>query len=76
MVDPFEVPLFNPLHSGYFFKIPPATISTFSKLYFRNTIRVLNSLYRDWAQRFVGTDLGPNCLQRLAADGTIRRIVK
>ena len=51
-------------------------ISTFSKIYFRNTIRVSNSLDPDQAQHFVGPDLGPNCLQRLSADETIRPIVK
>ena len=35
---------------------------TFSKNYFRNTIRVSNSLDPD---QNVGPDLGPNCLQRL-----------
>ena len=27
-------------------------------------------------QRFVGPDLGPNCLQRLSAEGTSRQRVK
>ena len=31
-----------------------------------------NSLYPDQAQHFVWHDLGPNCLQRLSADGTNR----
>ena len=35
---------------------------------FFNTIRVSNSLDPDQARRFVGPDLGPNCLQRLSAD--------
>ena len=39
---------------------------------FRNTIRVSNSLDTDQAQRFVGPDLGPNCLQRLSTDDKIR----
>ena len=38
------------------------------KTSFRNTIRVSNSLDPDQARRFVGPDLGPNYLQRLAAD--------
>ena len=42
-------------------------ILTFSKKIFRNTIRVSNSLDPDQALRFVGPDLGPNCLQRLSA---------
>ena len=29
-----------------------------------------NSLDPDQARHFVGPDLGPNCLQRLSADGT------
>ena len=42
----------------------------FSKNYFRNTIRVSNSLDPDQARQNVGPDLGPNCLQRLSADDT------
>ena len=45
---------------------------TFSKKYFRNTIRVSNSMDPDQAQPFVGPDLGPNCLQRLSADDKSR----
>ena len=41
--------------------------STFSKNYFRNTIRVSNNLDPDQVQHFVWPDLGPNCLQRLSA---------
>ena len=36
----------------------------------RNTISVSNSLDPDEARRFVGPDLGPNCLQTLSADDT------
>ena len=39
---------------------------------FWNTIRVSNSLNPDKAPRFVGPDLGPNCLQRLSADDNSR----
>ena len=49
--------------------------STFSKNFW-NTFRISNSLDPDHARRFVGSDLGPNCLQRLSADGTIRLRVK
>ena len=35
---------------------------------FFNTIRVSNSLDSDHALHFVGSDLGPNCLQGLSAD--------
>ena len=45
-----------------------------SKKYFRNTIRVSNCLDPDLAHHFVGPDLDPNCLQRLA-DDTSRQIV-
>ena len=38
----------------------------------RNTIRMSNSLDPDQARRFVGPDLGPNCLPRLSADDTGR----
>ena len=48
--------------------------STFSKNYFRNTIRVSNSAAQGQARRSVEPDLGPNCLQRLSADGTKRQI--
>ena len=41
-----------------FFKI------NFFKVSFMNTIRVSSGLYPDQDQRFVGTDLGTNCLQR------------
>ena len=35
-----------------------------------------NSLAPDQARRFVGPDLGPNCLPRLSADDTGRQRVK
>ena len=35
-----------------------------------------NSLDPDQARRFVGPDLGPNCLQRLSADDTGRQRVE
>ena len=50
------------LSSADFFKI------TFSKTSFKNTIRVSNGLDPDQDRRFVGPDLGTNCLQRLSAD--------
>ena len=37
---------------------------------FRDISRVLSSLDSDHAPRFVGPDLGPNCLQMLSADDT------
>ena len=42
--------------------------STFWKNSFRNAIKVSNSLDPDQAWHFVGSDLGPNCLQRLSAE--------
>ena len=39
----------------------------FSKNYFRNTIRVSNSLDPDQARTFVGPDLDPNCFQKLSS---------
>ena len=45
----------------------------FFKKSFKNTIRVSNSSAPDQARRFdrfVGPDLGPNCLQRLSAVAT------
>ena len=41
-----------------------------------NTIRVSNSLDPGQARHFVGSDLGPNCLQRLSAEGTRRQGVQ
>ena len=37
------------------------------KFFFRNCIRLSNSLDPDQARRSVGPDLGPNCLQNLSA---------
>ena len=34
---------------------------------------VSNSFDPDQARHIVGSDLGPNCLKRLSADGTTRR---
>ena len=47
-----------------------------TKISFRSTISVSNCLVPDQARRFVGPDLGTNCLQRLSADDTSRQIVK
>ena len=44
----------------------------FSKNSFRNTTRVSNSFDSDQDRRFVGPDLGLNCLQKLLADDTSR----
>ena len=41
---------------------------TFSKTSIRSTMTVSNGLDTDQDRRFVGPDLGPNCLQRLSAD--------
>ena len=35
-------------------------------------MRVSSSFDPDQARRFVGPDLGPNCLQRISADDTSR----
>ena len=40
----------------------------FSKNYFKSIIKMSNSLNPDQCRRFVGTDLGPNCLRRLLVD--------
>ena len=42
---------------------------------FKKTIGIFNSLDPDQARRFVGPDLGPNCLPRLSADNTARQSV-
>ena len=44
--------------------------SVITKKIFKNTIRMSNSLGPDQARRFVGPDLGLNCLPRLSADNT------
>ena len=44
--------------------------STFSKKIFRNAIKVSYGMDPDQAGRFVGSDLGPNILQRLSVDDT------
>ena len=49
--------------------------SLFSKISFRKTIRVANSLNPDQARRFVGPDLYPNCFQVLSTDDTSRQRV-
>ena len=40
--------------------------------FFRNTIKVSNSLDTDQAPRFAGPDSVPNCLQKMSADDTRR----
>ena len=42
--------------------------STSLKNYFKNTTRVSNNLDPYQTGHFVGSDLGPNCLQRLSTD--------
>ena len=50
-----------------FFKISLFLVA-FSKMIFREyQYRVQSSLDPDHARRFVGPDLGPNCLQRYSA---------
>ena len=53
---------------AYFFVVWIFFQNYFIKNAFRNIIRVSNSLDPDQAQHFVGSDLGPNCLQRLSAE--------
>ena len=64
------MPLSSAVFFFFFFFFPK---STFSKSSFSGTIRVSNSFDPDQVQHFVGTDLGPNCLQRLSADHTSRQ---
>ena len=40
------------------------------RFFFKNTIRVSDSLGPDQARRFVGPHLDHNCLQRLSVDDT------
>ena len=71
------LPELNSLHAGKFYMIFVVcrlySKSKFSKISFRNAIRMSNSLDPDQARHFVGPDLGPNCLQRLSADDTSRK---
>ena len=63
---------FDSLHAGYFVMIFCRLLtfskSTVSKNTLWKTKRVSNKLDPDQARHFVGPDLGPNCLQRSAAD--------
>ena len=45
----------------------------FFKTSFNNTLRVPNGLDPDQDSRSVGSDLYPNCLQRLSIDDKCRR---
>ena len=47
--------------------------STFTKNSFMNTIRVSNSFDPDQVRLLVGSDLAPNCSQRVSTDDTSRR---
>ena len=70
-------PFHSSLHESKFLNvICRLYLSTLSKNYFRNNARGSNSLYPDQARRFVRPDLGPNCLQRLLADDTVRQRVQ
>ena len=79
MEEKSQVIRFNSLPLGHFFMLFYSLLiffkSTFLKNYFRNTIRVSNSVDPDMARRFVGPDFGPNCLQKLSVDDTRRKIV-
>ena len=57
--------LASSLHAGYFFMLLVSSADFFSK----NAISVSNSLDPDQDQHSVSADPGPNCLQRLSADG-------
>ena len=52
----------------FFYSLLVCHILLFECWIFFNTIRVSNSLDPVQAGRFVGPDLGPNCLQRVSAD--------
>ena len=43
--------------------------------YFRDTIRVSNSLNQDEARSFVGSDQSVNCLQKLSADNRRLKLI-
>ena len=64
----------NSFHAGTFFTSDILSSAdfflklTFSKIYFRNTSKVSNTLDLDQDRHPVGPDLGPNCFQRLTAD--------
>ena len=47
--------------------------SSFSKISFRNTVRLSNSVDPDQTVHFVEPDRGLNCFQRLSADDTSRQ---
>ena len=70
--------IFNSLHAVIFFHDILSSADfffsklTFSKNYYKNTIKVPNSFDPDRARHLIGSDLDPNCLQRLSADDTSR----
>ena len=71
------VGIFNSLPTGNIHMLFCRLLIFFKYNYFekkkvRNTIRVSNSLDPDQARCYVGPDLNPNCLQKLAADDTSR----
>ena len=58
------------LPTQYFCMFFFCPLQNFSKInLFRKFLRVSNSLDPGQARHFVGHDLGPNCLQKLSADG-------
>ena len=64
---------FNSLPHGKFFMLNCCLLIFFQNQLFRKKnsgIPLSNRLDPDQAQHFVGSDLGPNCLQKLSADDT------
>ena len=65
------------LHAGKFFVICCCLLiffqnQLFSKNSFGNTIRVSKQFGPRSVPTFVGSDMSPNCLQRLSSDNTSR----
>ena len=59
----------------YFIRFCPLLMFSKSAFFSKSTTRVTNSLDANEAGRFVGPDLGPNCLEILSADNTSRQRV-
>ena len=73
----YSVKIFTLLFAGQFYLVYLCRLPIFLKLKssrksFRNIITVSNRLGSDQTQRLVGSDLGPNCLQKESASVKIR----
>ena len=69
--------MLNSLHVGSFLMLLLSSADFFHFFFnkcFRNTIGVSNGLNLDQDQHSVSPDLGPNCFQKLSADGNKKQV--